>query len=28
MKAASVEWSKSEWKRIDKPKTLVGKIKE
>ena len=28
MKAASVEWSKSEWKRIDKPKTLVYKIKE
>ena len=28
MKAASVEWQKSEWKRIDKPKTLVGKIKE
>ena len=28
MKAASVEWSKSEWKKIDKPKTLVGKIKE
>ena len=28
MKAASVEWSKSEWKRMDKPKTLVGKIKE
>ena len=28
MKAASVGWQKSEWKRIDKPKTLVGKIKE
>jgi len=28
MKAASVEWQKSEWKRIDKPKTLVHKIKE
>jgi len=28
MKAASVEWQKSEWKRIDKPKTLVYKIKE
>ena len=28
MKVASVEWSKSEWKRIDKPKTLVYKIKE
>ncbi|MBA7513227.1 hypothetical protein ES705_05238 [subsurface metagenome] len=28
MKAASVEWQKSEWKRIDKPKTLIGKIKE
>jgi len=27
MKAASVEWQKSEWKRIDKPKTLIGKIK-
>lgn len=28
MKVASVEWQKSEWKRIDKPKTLVNKIKE
>ena len=28
MKAASIEWQKSEWKRIDKPKTLIGKIKE
>ncbi len=28
MKAASVEWQKSEWKRIDKPKTLIYKIKE
>jgi predicted amidohydrolase len=28
MKAASVEWQKNEWKRIDKPKTLVCKIKE
>jgi predicted amidohydrolase len=28
MKAASVEWPKSEWKRIDKPKTLVHKIEE
>lgn len=28
MKIASVEWQKSEWKRIDKPKTLVHKIKE
>ena len=28
MKAASVEWQKSEWKRIDEPKTLIGKIKE
>ena len=28
MKAASVEWQKSEWKRIDKPKTLISKIKE
>jgi len=28
MKAASVEWQKSEWERIDKPKTLVHKIKE
>jgi predicted amidohydrolase len=28
MKAASVEWKKNEWKRIDKPKTLVYKIKE
>jgi len=28
MKAASVEWQKNEWKRIDKPKTLVYKIKE
>ena len=28
MKVASVEWKKNEWKRIDKPKTLVHKIKE
>ncbi|MBU4348746.1 hypothetical protein KJ599_00305, partial [bacterium] len=28
MKVASVEWQKSEWKKIDKPKTLVHKIKE
>jgi len=28
MKAASVEWQKNEWKRIDKPKTLVYRIKE
>jgi len=28
MKVASVEWQKSEWKRIDKPKALFGKIKE
>jgi predicted amidohydrolase len=28
MKVASVEWQKSEWKRIDKPKTLVYKIRE
>ena len=28
MKVASVEWQKSEWKRIDKPETLVHKIKE
>ncbi|MGB6371228.1 MAG: carbon-nitrogen hydrolase family protein [Atribacterota bacterium] len=28
MKAASVEWQKSEWERIDKPKTLICKIKE
>jgi predicted amidohydrolase len=28
MKVASVEWQKNEWKRIDKPKTLVYKIKE
>ena len=28
MKAASVGWKKNEWKRIDKPKTLVYKIKE
>jgi len=28
MKAASVEWPKSEWKRIDKAKILVDKIKE
>ncbi|HDP36438.1 MAG TPA: carbon-nitrogen hydrolase family protein [Candidatus Atribacteria bacterium] len=28
MKVASVEWKKNEWKRIDKPKTLVCKIKE
>jgi len=28
MKVASVEWKKSEWKRIDKPKDLIYKIKE
>jgi len=28
MKAASVEWQKNEWEKIDKPKTLVDKIKE
>jgi len=28
MKVASVEWKKSEWKRIDKPKALIYKIKE
>ncbi len=28
MRAASVEWKKSEWERIDKPKVLVRKIKE
>ena len=28
MKVASVEWQKSEWKRIDKTKTLVDKIKK
>jgi len=28
MKVASVEWQKNEWKRIDKPKILIGKIKE
>ncbi|MBA7524628.1 hypothetical protein ES705_16769 [subsurface metagenome] len=28
MKAASVEWQKNEWKRIDRPKTLIHKIKE
>jgi len=28
MKAASVEWQKNEWKRMDKPKTLVDKIKK
>jgi len=28
MKVASVEWQKSEWKRIDKPKALLYKIKE
>jgi predicted amidohydrolase len=28
MKAASVEWKKNEWKRINKPKALVYKIKE
>src|SRR5665648_181068 len=28
MKVASVEWKKNEWERIDKPKTLVDKIKE
>ena len=28
MKVASVEWQKSEWKRIDKPEALIYKIKE
>jgi len=28
MKVASIEWQKNEWKRIDKPKALVYKIKE
>lgn len=28
MKAASVEWQKGDWKRIDKPKDLINKIKE
>ena len=28
MKVASIEWQKSEWKRIDKPKALIYKIKE
>jgi len=28
MKAASVEWQKNEWEKINKPKTLIGKIKE
>jgi len=28
MKVASVEWKKNEWKRINKPKVLVGKIKK
>jgi predicted amidohydrolase len=28
MKVASVEWQKNEWKRIDKPKILVRKIKK
>ncbi|GAG56262.1 unnamed protein product [marine sediment metagenome] len=28
MKVASVELQKSEWKMIDKPETLVHKIKE
>jgi len=28
MKAASVEWKKNDWKRIDKTETLIGKIKE
>lgn len=28
MKAASMEWQKSEWKRIDKPKALIYKIKK
>ena len=28
MKAASVEWQKNEWKRIDKPRFLIYKIKE
>ena len=28
MKVASVEWQKSEWKRIDRPETLIHKIKE
>ncbi len=28
MKVASVEWQKSEWEGIDKPKTLIHKIEE
>jgi predicted amidohydrolase len=28
MKVASVKWKKNEWKKIDKPKTMVFKIKE
>jgi len=28
MKVASVEWQKSEWKRIDRPETLIHKIKK
>lgn len=28
MKAASMEWQKSEWERIDKPKALIYKIKK
>ena len=28
MKAASVEWKKNDWKRIDKTETMIGKIKE
>jgi predicted amidohydrolase len=28
MKVASVEWKKSEWKRMDKPKALIYKMKE
>lgn len=28
MKAASVEWKKNEWKRMDKPNALVYKMKE
>lgn len=28
MKAASVEWKKNEWGNINKPKILIGKIKE
>jgi predicted amidohydrolase len=28
MKVASVEWQKSEWKKIDRPETLIHKIKK